>query len=145
MRQTGPFSHTDNPFLSVTPGGAWVASRYAECYRILQDWQHFSSIPTPKNAEQLAGDMLVIMDPPRQQKFRKVLNPYFSPARMKALRPQIAAETDALIDEIVESGSGDLARVAWRQPGIVLFRYLLGMPTDDVALCFDMTDTALNG
>jgi cytochrome P450 len=86
MRQK-PFSHTEVPFLSATPGGAWVATRYAECYRILQDWQHFSSNPTPKGAEQLAGDLVITLDPPRQQKFRKVLNPYFSPARMKALRP----------------------------------------------------------
>jgi len=144
MRQK-PFSHTEVPFLSATPGGAWVATRYAECYRILQDWQHFSSNPTPKGAEQLAGDLVITLDPPRQQKFRKVLNPYFSPARMKALRPQIQAETDRLIDTFIEDGVGDLAEVAWRQPGIVFFKYLLGMPIDDVPLCIELTDTGLNG
>jgi cytochrome P450 len=144
MRQK-PFSHTDVPFLSATPGGAWVATRYAECYRILQDWQHFSSNPTPEGAEQLAGDLVITLDPPRQQKFRKVLNPYFSPARMKALRPQIQAETDRLIDSFIDDGFGDLAQVAWRQPGIVFVKYLLGMPIDDVPLCIELTDTALNG
>ncbi len=140
MRQTAPFAHTDTPFLSVTPGGAWVATRYEECYRILQDWEHFSSNPTPEAAEQLGGDMLVIMDPPRQQKFRKVLNPYFSPARMKALRSEIRDETDRLIDAFIEEGSGDLAQVAWRQPGIVFFKYLLGLPIDDAPLCMEFTD-----
>nr|WP_041783374.1 cytochrome P450 [Mycolicibacterium chubuense] len=145
MRQSCPIAHTDRPFLADTPDGAWVATRYADCYRIAQDWQHFSNNPIPDTVEHVAGDLVVMMDPPRQQKLRKVLNPYFSPARMKALRPQIAAETDLLIDEFIESGSGDLAQVAWRQPGIVLFRYVLGMPTDDVSVCFDLTDTALNG
>ncbi|ODQ89754.1 cytochrome P450 [Mycolicibacterium flavescens] len=145
MRQRSAFAHTDHPFLSATAGGAWVAVRYDECYRILQDWQHFSSNPTPEGAEQLAGDLVITLDPPRQQKFRKVLNPYFSPARMKALQPQIRAETDRLIDDFVQAGRGDLAQVAWRQPGIVFFKYLLGMPTDDVPLCIDLTDTALNG
>ena len=145
MRQQSPFAHTDNPFLSATPGGAWVAVRYAECVKILQDWEHFSSNPTPEGAEQLAGDLVITLDPPRQQKFRKVLNPYFSPARMKALRPEIAAETDRLIDDFIESGAGDLAQVAWRQPGIVFFKYLLGMPIEDVPLCVELTDTALNG
>jgi len=145
MRQKAPFAHTDTPFLSATPGGAWVATRYEECYRIAQDWQHFSSNPTPKDAEQLIGDLVVTLDPPRQQKFRKVLNPYFSPARMKALQPQIRAETDLLIDAFIEQGAGDLAQVAWRQPGIVFFKYLLGMPTDDVPLCLELTDTTLNG
>lgn len=145
MREKAPFAHTDTPFLSATPGGAWVAVRYEECYRILQDWQHFSSGATPEAAEQLAGDLVITLDPPRQQKFRQVLNPYFSPGRMKALRTQIRAETDRLIDSFVEVGSGDLAKVAWQQPGIVLFKYMLGMPVDDVPLCTELTDTALNG
>ncbi|KUH93452.1 cytochrome P450 [Mycobacterium sp. IS-1556] len=145
MRRNAPFAHTDSPFLSATPGGAWVATRYDECYRILQDWQHFSSNPVPEDAEQILGELLVVMDPPRQQKFRKVLNPYFSPARMKALRPQIRAETDHLIDAFIEDGVGDLAEVAWRQPGTVFFKYVLGMPVDDVPLCVELTDTALSG
>jgi cytochrome P450 len=145
MRENGPFAHTDTPFLSATPDGAWVATRYEECYKILQAWQNFSSNPTPEGSEQLAGDLVITLDPPRQQKFRKGLNPYFSPVRMKALQPQIRAETDVLIDTFIESGAGDLAEVAWRQPGIVFFKYLLGMPIADVPLCVELTDTALNG
>lgn len=145
MRARSAFAHTDTPFLSATDGGAWVATRYADCYRILQDWEHFSSNPSPEGAEQLAGDLVITLDPPRQQEFRKVLNPYFSPGRMKALRVQIEHETDLLIDGFVERGEGDLAEVAWRQPGIVFFKYLLGMPVEDVPLCVELTDTALNG
>ncbi len=145
MRQTAPFAYTDTPFLSVTPGGAWVATRYEECYRILQDWERFSSNPTPEAAEQLGGDMLVIMDPPRQQKLRKVLNPYLSPARMKALQSEIRDETDRLIDAFIEEGSGDLAQVAWRQPAIVFFKYILGLPIDDAPLCMDFSDAWLSG
>ncbi len=89
---------------------------------------------------------MITLDPPRQQKFRKVLNPYFSPpGRMQQLQPEIRYETDRLIDGFIESGVGDLAEVAWRQPGIVFFKYLLGMPVDDVPLCIELTDTALNG
>jgi len=145
MRRNSPFAHTDTPFLSATPGGAWVAVRYEDCYRILQDWEHFSSNPTPEASEQLTGDLVITLDPPRQQQFRKVLNPYFSPARMKALTPQIRDETDALIDDFIEQGRGDLAQVAWRQPGIVFFKYLFGLPIDDVPLCIELTDTGLNG
>lgn len=145
MREQAPFARTDNPFLSATPTGAWVAVRYAECVKILQDWEHFSSSPTPEGSEQLAGDLVITLDPPRQQKFRKVLNPYFSPGRMKALRPEISDETDRLLDDFIETGSGDLAEIAWRQPGIVFFKYLLGMPIEDVALCVELTDTSLNG
>lgn len=145
MRRNSPFAHTDTPFLSATPGGAWVAVRYEDCYQILQDWEHFSSNPTPEASERLAGDLVITLDPPRQQQFRKVLNPYFSPARMKALTPQIRNETDHLIDDFIEEARGDLAQVAWRQPGIVFFKYLFGLPIDDVPLCIDLTDAGLNG
>jgi cytochrome P450 len=145
MRRNSPFAHTDTPFLSATPGGAWVAVRYEDCYKILQDWEHFSSNPTPEASEQLAGDLVITLDPPRQQQFRKVLNPYFSPARMKALTPQIRDETDRLIDGFIGQGRGDLAEVAWRQPGVVFFKYLFGLPIGDVPLCIELTDTALNG
>ena len=50
-----------------------------------------------------------------------------------------------MIDDFIETAAGDLAQVAWRQPGIVFFKYLLGMPIDDVPLCIELTDTALNG
>jgi cytochrome P450 len=143
MRQRAPIAHTEAPFFPTD--GAWVALGYDECYRIAQDWEHFSSNPTPEGARQAGGDLVITLDPPRQQKFRKVLNPYFSPARMKALTPQIRAETDALIDAFIEAGQGDLAQVAWQQPGIVFFKYLLGMPVDDVPLCLELVDTALNG
>jgi cytochrome P450 len=145
MRQKSPFAHTDTPFLSATPGGAWVAMTYEECCTILKDWEHFSSNPTPEGTAALPGNIVITLDPPQQQKFRKVLNPYFSPGRMKQLRPQIRMETDKLIDTFIEHGAGDLAHVAWTQPGVVFFKYLLGMPIDDVPLCIDLTDTALNG
>ena len=88
---------------------------------------------------------MIVLDPPRQQQLRKQLNPYFSPGRMRQLQPQIRAETDSLINEFIENGRGDLALVAWQQPGIVFFKYVLGMPVSDVPLCIELTDTALNG
>lgn len=143
MRDQAAIAHTDFPFLSARDDGAWVALRYEECYEILRDWETFSSSPSEEMA-QMAGDVVIILDPPRQQKLRKVLNPYFSPGRMKQLQPQIQAETDALINNFIEDGRGDLAAVAWQQPGIVFFKYVLGMPVGDVPLCIELTDTALN-
>jgi cytochrome P450 len=144
MRESGPFSHQDVPFLGQTPGGAWVATRYDECYEILRDWRSFSSKPAGGNPTSF-GDIVINLDPPRQQQLRKVLNPYFSPGRMKDLEPQVRAITDGLIDNFIESGRGDLAEVAWQQPGIVFFRHLLGMPVEDVPLYIEAADLGING
>ncbi|MGA8546443.1 MAG: cytochrome P450 [Mycobacterium sp.] len=144
MRESGPFSHQDVPFLGQTPGGAWVATRYDECYEILRDWRSFSSKPAGGNPTSF-GDIVINLDPPRQQQLRKVLNPYFSPGRMKDLEPQVRAITDGLIDNFIELGRGDLADVAWQQPGIVFFRHLLGMPVEDVPLYIEAADLGING
>ncbi|ORA16239.1 cytochrome P450 [Mycobacterium asiaticum DSM 44297] len=144
MRENGPFSHQDVPFLGQTPGGAWVATRYDDCYEILRDWRSFSSKPVGGNPTSF-GDIVINLDPPRQQQLRKVLNPYFSPGRMKDLEPQVRAITDGLIDNFIESGRGDLAHVAWQQPGIVFFRHLLGMPVEDVPLYIEAADLGING
>lgn len=145
MRAKSPFAHTDTPFLTASGEGSWVALSYESCSAILKDWEHFSSNPTPEGTKQLPGDIVITLDPPRQQQLRKVLNPYFSPGRMQRLQPEIRTETDRLIDEFIETGFGDLAEVAWRQPGVVFFKYVLGMPIEDVPLCIELTDTALNG
>ena len=145
MRDKTAIAHTDFPFLTPREDGAWVAMAYDECYEILRDWETFSSTLPADGAMQMSGDVVIILDPPRQQALRKVLNPYFSPGRMKQLQPQIRAETDVLINAFIEDGKGDLATVAWQQPGIVFFKYMLGMPVGDVPLCIELTDTALNG
>jgi cytochrome P450 len=145
MREAGPFAHTDTPFLGESTNGAWVATRYAECYEILRDWQSFSNQSALADVPQSMSDAVITIDPPRQQKLRKVLNPLFAPDVMTRLEPSVRAVTDELIDEFVEKGQGDLAHVAWRQPGIVFFEYLLGMPVEQVPLYIELTDTALNG
>ncbi|OBB69163.1 cytochrome P450 [Mycobacterium sp. 852014-50255_SCH5639931] len=146
MRESAPFTHQDSPFVGPTPGGAWVATRYDDCYEIARNWESFSSKPlTMEGSLMWFGDIVITIDPPRQQQMRKFLNPYFSPGRMKQLEPQVRAVTDELIDTFIESGRGDLADVAWQQPGIVFFRYLLGMPVEDVPFYLETTDVAVNG
>jgi cytochrome P450 len=146
MRESAPFCHQDSPFVGPTPGGAWVATRYDDCYEVARDWQSFSSKPVdPDGSLMWFGDIVITIDPPRQQQLRKILNPYFSPGRMKQLEPQVRGVTDDLIDDFIELGTGDLAHVAWRQPGIVFFRYLLGMPVEDVPLYIETTDVTING
>jgi cytochrome P450 len=146
MRESTPFSHQEEAFLGSTPEGAWVATRYEDCYEILRDWEHFSSKPIGQEGSPMSlGDIVITLDPPRQQNFRKVLNPYFSPGQIKRLEPQVRQVTDALIDDFIELGEGDLAHVAWRQPGIVFFRYLLGFPVEDVQFYIETADLGING
>ena len=150
MREDGPFAYTDHPPLDSSSRGVWVATRYEDCYSILRDHKHFSkgdltgnatSEVQPGSQGNLIGSVILI-DPPRQQKLRKLLNPYLSPSFLAQFEQGIRDTTDDLIDNIVELGEGDLAEVAWKQPSTVLFRYILGMPLEDVPFYLDTHDTA---
>jgi len=152
MRTSAPFVRTDAPFLGAAPS-VWVATRYQDCYEILRDWGHFSSNwqrfadqpSVDENLMELGRDSVISLDPPHQQTIRKVLNPYFSPGRIKQLEPQIRAVTDELIDSFIEFGTGDLGIVSRRQPGTVFFKHILGMPVEEVPHYLDLVDAAING
>jgi len=79
-------------------------------------------------------------DPPMQQKYRKFFNPFFSPRRIEAMEERSRAAIDQLIDQFIETGEGDLGDPAWRLPGIVLFREILGLPVEEVPVLLDLTE-----
>lgn len=144
MRERGAFVQTDRPFFDTGSESAWVSTRYEESYEVLRDFHHFSNEPEGGTPTAYA-DSVLLLDPPRQQKLRKVLNPYFSPARMEQLEQDAREVTDRLIDELIEAGQGDLAYVAWQQPGLVFFPHVLGMPVEDIPMYIEFTDQGLNG
>src|SRR5262245_29438164 len=70
-------------------GGHWIVTQYEQVHDILHDPQTFSSYPNSLvNASQGALIPLEI-DPPDHTAYRNVLQPMFSPQRMKALEPEI--------------------------------------------------------
>lgn len=88
------------------------------------------SIPSTEGRRDTVGGFLE-MDPPRQKDYRKVLNPYLSPAAVERWQPVLDELTRATIDEVIESGSidfvDDLANVV---PAIATMA-LLGFPLKD--------------
>ena len=64
---------------------------------------------------------------------------------MTVLEENVRAVTNQLIDEFIKDGDGDLAHVVWRQPGLVFFQYVLGMPVEDIPMYIEFTDLGLNG
>jgi cytochrome P450 len=77
--------------------------------------------------------MPIEKDPPRQQVFRRHVNPYLTPMAVAGLEDGIRAIADELIDTFVEQGACDLSvDFARRLPGTVFFRLVI--PEGDDAL-----------
>src|SRR5579863_4917238 len=119
-------------------GGAkagWLPTRYAIMREVLADTDHFLS-----GGSNLMGaiglDWKLIpleLDPPQQQIFRKVLEPFFSPAAVNALDSAVTATCDELIAGFSDRGSCEFAtEFAEKFPSHV-FLDLMGMPRERLA------------
>jgi cytochrome P450 len=70
-------------------------------------------------------------DPPYHTSFRKLLLPFFSPQRMEALRPAIAAHCDELIDAFDVDRPVDAAVAYAQHIPVHVITLLLGIPQED--------------
>ncbi|MER5931168.1 cytochrome P450 [Streptomyces sp. NPDC002054] len=115
--------------------GAWCAYGYNEVEQILGDHATFSAATAKYAAVQVdpkfqEGDISQ-MDPPEQNKYRKLIGHAFTPRVINGLEGRIQKITDELIDEVQEKGSFELvADLAYPLPVIVIAE-MLGVPLSD--------------
>lgn len=141
-------ARTDDPFLRVSelhdgpdilwarsidliqPG--WLPTRQALIREILTDTEHFSSAQS--NMLGVIGvDWRLIpieFDPPQQQMYRRVLEPFFTPASVDALDGMVRKACDELIEAFpLANGCEFCGEFAERFPSHV-FLDLMGMPRE---------------
>ena len=119
LREVCPVAHTS------AYGGFWTLSRYAEIEAAARDTATFESrqpfverpgtpefIPLSTNGE-------------RHAYFRRLLAPYFTPSRIKALEPRVRALVAEHVDPVAAAGEGDMhAALAHPLPARVLCAFL---------------------
>ena len=126
IQATRPFTHT------TAHGGFWLATKGTALLEITRNLGDFSSahdivIPPLQQPKQTP----IHIDPPDLYDYRAILNPLFSPARMKARAAEIRALAAELMDDIVARGRGDVVlELAQPLTGRLTLR-LLGIPEED--------------
>ena len=119
LRERCPVAHTS------AYGGFWTLSRYADIVEAAKDTSTFESrqpfverpgtpefIPLSTNGE-------------RHTYFRRLLAPYFTPSRIKALEPRVRGLVAEHVAPVIAAGSGDLhAGLAQPLPARVLCAFL---------------------
>jgi len=64
------------------------------------------------------------LDPPEHTPYRRALNPYFTPAKMAGLEPELRRIVGDLLDPIVRAGGGDICTgFTHRLPGYVFAEF----------------------
>ncbi|GAA2808025.1 cytochrome P450 [Saccharopolyspora taberi] len=118
---------------------AWLVTDYAEVRRLLSDQRLGRSHPDPPNAARAGRSALFggpmgdfDTEPAESARTRSLLQPHFSPKRMRALVPRVEALTARLLDDLAERPRpADLhAALALPLPILVICE-LLGVPHED--------------
>jgi len=124
-----------------TPVGdqAWLVTGYEQVRRLLTDERLGRSHPDPGNAARL-GESVMLGGPmgnydteqADHARRRSLLQPHFSPRRMRELRPRVEELTTALLDDLARQGPpADLHRALALPLPIQVICELLGVPYAD--------------
>jgi cytochrome P450 len=112
-------------------GGFWVVSRYADIMAAACDPATYSSqdgTGTPPIPTKL---LPIDTDPPLHQKYRKIINPSFTPQAVRAQEAEWRTLAKELVDQLPTTGDIELCRAfAVPFPQQVALR-MIGFPDDD--------------
>jgi len=120
---------------------AWLVTGYAEVRRLLADDRLGRAHPDPARAARL-GDSVLFGGPmgnydteqADNARLRALLQPHFSPRRMRVLRPRVEELTAGLLDALAEHGPPADLHLALALPlPIQVICELLGVPYADRA------------
>lgn len=134
LRDRSPFSYVDLPAGAV-PGieeeiRAWALMKYDDVYGALRDHDTFSSSGNPLVGRAFPPLVLILDDPPRHTRFRRLVNKTFTLRRVEALTPWIAAVADELLDTIGQEPVDIVEHYTIPLPVKVIAR-MLGIPGEE--------------
>src|SRR3546814_4491700 len=117
--------------ISGNQHGAWVVTCYGDIRRVYEDNARFSSEGVAQ-FQALAGETFpsipLGIDPPDHGRYRKFLNPWFTPVAMNAREPRIREIIGGMIDQFAASGEVDIAYEFGRVFPVRVFLDLMGFP-----------------
>jgi cytochrome P450 len=125
--------------------GFWVLTRYEDVLKVAQDWQTFSSelgitVPSPPMSRKI---LPVTVDPPLQRVFKRLVNAYFTPAKVGPWEEGTRTIVNHLIDGFIERGECDfMTELARPFPGLAFFELALHAPAEDLAQVNDWATLA---
>ena len=121
----------------------WIVSRYDDVMSALRNPEVFSSGPDAVSIGQEQRLIPLQVDPPEHVKYRRLLDPEFSPKNMAALEPDVRLLIGSLIDAFVEHGACDFhEEIATPLPSTVFLR-LMGMSQDDLPTLLQWRDNTI--
>jgi cholest-4-en-3-one 26-monooxygenase len=148
LRANAPVFHHDEP----GGDGFWVITRYDDIVTANRDAASFSSSqelggvvmlegPTaPIPGTEMAGNMMLFMDPPGHTRYRKLVNRGFTPRMIAALEPHVRELTVGILDAALAKGDCDFVVDVAAELPLEVIAELLGVPLEDRHKLFDWSN-----
>jgi cytochrome P450 len=142
-----------HPPTSHTPDGEgfWVVSTHADALRVLLDPITYSSVTGGQRRyggsflldTPFAGVMLNMMDPPRHDRIRALVNRGFTPRQIGGLEGELRRRARAILADAVGRGSFDFVIDVARELPLQAICMLLGVPQEARTQLCDWIDVML--
>ena len=94
----------------------------------------------PAQAGDLRGVMLLVTDPPKHTRYRKLVNKGFTPRMIGMLEQYLTHRTTMILDEVIEQGSCDFVTDLAAELPLQAIAEIMGVPQEDRKLLFDWSN-----
>jgi hypothetical protein len=126
------------------PIAAWALMRHHDVYNALRDHDTFSSARNPFVQKGFFPQLVLIMDdPPRHTRFRRLVNKAFTLKRVESLEPWITSIANELLDDI-GGGETDIIQSYTIPLPVKIISRLMGIPGDDYTTFKRWSDTFIS-
>jgi cholest-4-en-3-one 26-monooxygenase len=136
-------------YFHAEPGGPgfWAVTKYDDVVTVGKDPGRFSSHRGGTNIQDYPPDnlstiqlLMLNMDPPQHNKFRRLVSQGFTPRMTAQLEPRIREAARGIIDKVAHKGTCDfVASVAAELP-LQVIAELMGIPQDDRHKVFEWSN-----
>lgn len=127
-------------FRQRTPDGGfyWAVTRHADVVTVSTDPATYSSSrgsvmieDLPPEMLEMMRSMLLVMDPPRHGRYRRMVMHSFTPSMVDALEPRIRAITRAVLGRAAEAGDVEFVHDVAAELPVQVIGELMGIPEAD--------------
>ena len=111
----------------------WILTRQAHIREVFADTEHFSSETEGNFLTPIGLDVRMTpleYDPPRQQLYRKIIEPYFTPAAIDALDASVRSACEQLVAGFADADACEFTSEFTEKFPSYIFLDLMGMPRE---------------
>ncbi len=129
----------------------WSVTKYADLIAVSRDTTTYSSqqgismAANPDDPATLigAGKMMIITDPPRHVRLRRLVNKGFTPRATALLEPSVREITTKIIDDVAPRGACDFVTDVAALLPLAVICSMMGIPQSDWPMMFELTNQGL--